>query len=46
MTESKYFRVMSIAMVLSGSLSGSALERTFANDPEEVSLRRRGGTYR
>ena len=38
MTESKYFRVMSFTLVLSGSLFGCALERTFASDSEDPAI--------
>jgi osmotically-inducible protein OsmY len=38
MAKSKYFGVMSCAVVLSGSLSGCALERAFADDPEDQQI--------
>ena len=37
MTESNYF-IVSFTRVLSGSLFGCTLERTFANDPEDRRL--------
>jgi len=38
MTKSKYFGVMSFALVLSGLLSGCALERAFSDDPEDPEI--------
>jgi osmotically-inducible protein OsmY len=38
MTKSKYIGVMSFALALSGLLSGCALERAFADDPEDPEI--------
>lgn len=38
MTKSKYFGVLSFALVLGGLLSGCALERAFADDPEDPKI--------
>ena len=38
MTKSKYFGVMSFALLLSGLLSGCALESAFADDPQDPEI--------